>query len=173
MTLRRRAVLALTVATLLTAALNVALAPNERPVMFELAPNADALQGVERIQAQTHADFLFIGAYTGLWGILGASVHPALTTIAIAAGLADVAENVGILRAIARGAARTDDDARSIRSPSYVKWSLLAALWSTLAFVPASLVATFAGRLSIGLPYAVAAVVCIVGLILSSPWLVG
>ncbi len=44
MTLRRRAVIALTVATLLTAALNVALAPNERPVMFEFAPNADALQ---------------------------------------------------------------------------------------------------------------------------------
>ena len=58
MTLRRRAVLALTVATLLTAALNVALAPNERPVMFELAPNADALQGVERIQAAQLVVFL-------------------------------------------------------------------------------------------------------------------
>jgi hypothetical protein len=60
----RPAVFALTVATLGTASVNLALAPHQRPVQFELAPNAQALQGVEVIRRQTYADFIFIAAYT-------------------------------------------------------------------------------------------------------------
>ena len=139
-------------------------------------PDGRAGSGIAKMTYSATKDTVKGGAVIASTDVTGASASTLLTTEGLTTfhyHATDVAENVGILRAIARGAARTDDDARSIRSPSYVKWSLLAALWSTLAFVPASLVATFAGRLSIGLPYAVAAVVCIVGLILSSPWLVG
>ena len=169
----RTLVFALTIATIFTAALNFALAPSARPVRFELAANAGDLQGVEGIKYQTYADFLFVGAYAGLWCVLGASVHPILPFVVIAGGVADVFENVGILRAITRAAQRNDDDARWIRTPSYVKWSLLAVVWIALAFVPASLVPARGWRLSIALPYAVAGVMCLVGLVLSSYRLVG
>ena len=168
----RTAVVALTIATLLTAALNAALAPGKRPVEFELAPDAGALRGLEAIESQTYADFVFIGAYTALWGVMATAIHPSLTAVAIAAGLADVVENIAILRAIRRKD-RTDDDARRIRVPSSIKWALLAMLWIALAFVPASLVANLAGRVVIRVSYLVAAAACLTGLAVSRPDLVG
>jgi hypothetical protein len=94
---------------------------------------------------RVRAEFVFIGAYAGLWSVMAAA---------------------GILRAIGQKN-RTDEDARRIRVPSSIKWGLLAIVWIALAFVPASLVPSFAGRLVIPASYLLAAVVCLAGLALS------
>jgi hypothetical protein len=79
---------------------------------------------------------------------------------------------LGLLSAMAHGTDRTDEDARRIRDPSYVKWSLLAAVWMALFFLPASVVAASGWRLAITAPYAIAGLMCFVGLAWSSPTIV-
>lgn len=82
--------------------------------------------------AAIYADFAFIGAYSALWGLMGARTAGAVGYLAVVVAAADVAENLGMLRSIAQ-AEPTEATARWTRSMSLVKWTLLGVLLVTAA----------------------------------------
>ena len=86
------------------------------------------------LRLNTWADFLFIACYGSMLFFLGRSLHGwvglAIAMLAPLAALADVVENIGILRATAEPA--SDALAAMIRTPSLVKWALLGLIWTAL-----------------------------------------
>ena len=86
------------------------------------------------LRLNTWADFLFIACYGSMLFFLGRSlggwVGLAIAVLAPLAALADVVENIGILRATVEPA--SDALAAAIRTPSLVKWALLGLIWTAL-----------------------------------------
>jgi hypothetical protein len=112
----------------------------ERPVLAaELVRDAADIVMVYRgsdafraeLKSNTICDFFFIAAYGAMFFVMGrwtgGRLGAAISMCAVVAALAEVAENVGILRTI-YGAPITDALARSTSGPSLVKWSLLGAI---------------------------------------------
>ena len=89
---------------------------------------------VRMLRLNTWADFLFIACYGSMLFFLGRSLRGwlglAITVLAPLAALADVVENIGILRATVEPA--SDALAAMIRTPSLVKWTLLGLIWTAL-----------------------------------------
>ena len=86
------------------------------------------------LRLNTWADFLFIACYGSMLFFLGRSLRGrvglAIAMLAPLAALADVVENIGILRATVEPA--SDALAAAIRTPSLVKWALLGLIWTAL-----------------------------------------
>ncbi len=112
----------------------------------------------------TAADFALAAAYAALWGVLAAPGW--YVALPLAAGAADVVENVAIRRAL-RGGPVTDADARAIRLAALAKWTLLAATFARLFmhFRPGGGVKDGwqLWCLAIGVLYLYAALVCALG----------
>jgi hypothetical protein len=89
---------------------------------------------VRVLRLNTCADFLFIACYASMLFFLGRSMGgrlgAAISLLAPLAALADVFENIGILRATVEPA--SDSLAWTIRTPSLIKWSLLGLVWTAL-----------------------------------------
>jgi hypothetical protein len=89
---------------------------------------------IRMLRLNTWADFLFIACYGSMLFFLGRSLRGwlglAITVLAPLAALADVVENIGILRATVEPA--SDALAAMIRTPSLVKWTLLGLIWTAL-----------------------------------------
>jgi hypothetical protein len=92
---------------------------------------------IRTLRYNTWVDFLFIASYATtfflLGRLLGGWLGAAVMVLAPLAALADVVENIGMLRAAVEPA--TDLLAWSIRTPSLVKWTALAVIWAALSHV--------------------------------------
>lgn len=132
---------------------------------------SEAVRIQKSFRIQTYADFLFIVGYVGLWFLLARQVSLALSLVPVAAGVADVFENFGILRATR--SAPTQAIANATRYPSLAKWFLLGVLFISLLYVFRPRRGRKAGwqavYLVIGLCYAWAGVLCIVGVLVDNP----
>ena len=139
-------------------------------------PNADPSDcaSVRTLRLNTWADFLFIACYASMLFFLGRSMKGwlgvATTILTPLAALADVVENIGILRATVEPA--SDFLAWTIRTPSMVKWSLLGLVWIALFRRFVSLDAWHAGssawrfaELAVGMLYALAGLTCLYALL--------
>jgi len=133
---------------------------------------------IAMLRWNTWGDFLFIAAYVTsyvLFGrVLGRGLGNAIIALGALAGLADIAENIGMLRATAEPA--SDVLAWAIRGPSLVKWaatSLVLILVCRFFVGPGlSRAASWPWRLAelaTGSLYAASGLICLVGLALGSP----
>jgi hypothetical protein len=95
-------------------------------------PECDFIKG---LRWNTAADFFFIAGYTLAFVLLARLLPGALGAAAVAlamiACVADIAENLGMFRAMSDPA--SDAVALAVRTPSVVKWTALALLWLALA----------------------------------------
>ena len=123
-----------------------------------------------------YADFAFIGAYSALWGLMSARAAAVLGGLAVVVAAADVAENLGMLRAISR-AEPSEATARWTRGMSLLKWTLLGVLLvgAAFAWLPASWVgaAWMAVRLAFALGYGAAGLLYVLGGISNALGVVG
>jgi hypothetical protein len=119
-----------------------------------------------RFLLQTYTDFLFILSYVNLWFALARRISIVLGFLVIAAGVSDVLENIGILRAIA-SPTLTQRLADAIRSPSLIKWTCLGVIFLGLLrlFWPRGTPNTGWQilYLFVGLSYAYAGMLCLAG----------
>lgn len=133
---------------------------------------------VSMLRRNTWADFLFIASYVTVYFLIGRLLGRGLGTIVILlgvlAGLADIAENIGILRATAEPA--SDLLAWAIRGPSLIKWvatSLVLILVFRFFVGPGlSRDSPWAWRLTelaTGTLYAASGLICLYGVALSDP----
>jgi len=92
---------------------------------------------IRGLRWNTAADFFFIAGYTVTFVLLARLLPGALGTAAVAlamiACVADIAENLGMFRAMSDPA--TDALALAVRAPSVLKWTALALLWLALALL--------------------------------------
>jgi hypothetical protein len=128
---------------------------------------------IRMLRWNTWADFLFIACYATMFFFLGRSTSGwlgiAITILAPLAALADVVENIGILRATAEPA--TDFLAWTIRTPSLIKWAALGLIWTALfrRFVVRGVwraaVVWRVAALAVGTLYALSGLICLFALI--------
>ncbi len=114
-------------------ALAIQLARNVREVdaILSEAPSPDR----EAMRIKQYVDFAFIACYAGLFialgRLFGSRLALAGAAFGIAAAMADVIEDIGILRILDVSLARTTQPMiDAIRGASYVKWTLA---WIALA----------------------------------------
>jgi len=119
----------------------------------------------QRLGNQTLLDFVLIASYVALWGATAYALHPRVTLVVAAAGLADVIENLAILHGLASPAPLP-----LVRWAGLTKWTLLGFVF--LAFVSLFRPHRVSGswqawlRAATGVAYGVAGVLCLVGLVM-------
>ena len=164
----RRWIFWLTVAVIVLATAVAVVTPHHpnvaRPILaLELAhtwAELSILLAIDRSPYwwNTRIDFAFLAAYTALFTLLAFQVARghwrwALAGLALAAGLADLKENLAILRVLPRESFE-NEMAQAIRQWSLAKWGLLGVTWVALgvaqyrAWVPGALYAV-AGALTL------------------------
>ena len=168
----RKLIWALSLITLLLAIVMLIVVPHHpnirQPILaLELARNWAELSIVlavepmdrARFLTNTRIDFAFIAAYTLLFAALALRVMKShwrwiATGLALAAGLADLAENFAILRVLPLERGFETGMALAIRQWSLTKWSLLGAVWLLLGIgqyrqLPVGIFYTAAGLLTL------------------------
>ncbi len=106
------------------------LVRNAKDIEAVYGSGAARAEFAHTLKVNTLADFAFILCYGGAFFTLGLLAGGAygivVCVLAWCAAMADVAENVGILRTIAGEA--SDEVARATRTPALIKWGLLGVV---------------------------------------------
>lgn len=94
----------------------------------------------QKLKQQTQVDFVYAAAYAGLFALVAFEVwrgrmRYVAAAVAVAAGVCDWRENLGILAVLERDKGFSDEMALAISDPAQWKWGLLAGLWLVMGGV--------------------------------------
>src|SRR5712692_6578121 len=80
----------------------------------------------QQLHDKTLVDFVLIASYVGLWGATALALHPGVALVAVAAGAADLVENLAILHELSR-----PDPLPLVQWAGLTKWGLLGIVFLT------------------------------------------